>query len=70
MSVEVKLSLPLDNCSNLFKPACVLQMHAFTAVITDEYSKYIKVEARVICFVGFFKPTSVNNLQNGLKKTE
>lgn len=56
---------------NLFKLARDLQMHAFTAVTTDECCKNVKVEAGAICFVCLFQaPTCVNNLHNGLQKQE
>lgn len=58
MSVEVKLSLPLDTCPVcsipldflwVFKPARDVQMHAFTDGITDACCKNSKVETEVIC---------------------
>lgn len=76
MSAEVKLSLLLDSCPVcsipldflcVFKLARDVQMHAFTAGITDECRKNIKVESFVL--IRYLKSTCVNNMLNRFKKT-
>ncbi len=77
MSVEVKLSLPLDSCPVCSIPldfcGCLsfardLQMHAFTADITDECCKNIKVGAGVICFDRLFQVRLCQQLAQQIKK--
>lgn len=79
MSVEVKLSLPLESCPvcsipldflRVFKLARDLQMRAFTARVTGERCENIKVEDGVICFVCLSQVHLRQQLRGQIKKQD